>query len=71
MRLTSNVMGEPHNITIPAHKSLKSGTLSSVLRDVASYLQKSKITLQDELFPLARDQLRHGTIRRCGQKGHA
>ena len=51
MRLTSKVMGEPHNITIPAHKSLKSGTLSSLLREVAIYLQKSKQTLQDELFP--------------------
>ena len=51
MRLTSKFKGHAHNITIPAHKTLKSGTLASILRDVANYLEKTKQALQDELFP--------------------
>jgi len=50
IRLTSQRQGHPHNITVPAHKSIKSGTLASILRDVSSYLKMSKSDLQGELF---------------------
>lgn len=50
MRLSSVSSGHEHSITIPNHKSLKSGTLSAVLRDVARYLGKTKEEVQTELF---------------------
>ncbi len=36
MRLTSSLQGREHHITIPKHKPLRVGTLSSILNDVAS-----------------------------------
>ncbi len=50
IRLVSTLMGSPHYITIPAHKTLKSGTLNAIIRDIASYLKKSKQDFQGELF---------------------
>ncbi len=50
IRLNSRLQGYDHSVTIPNHRSLKSGTLNSILRDVASYLEKNKQALQDELF---------------------
>ena len=49
MRLTTQRRGE-HHITIPAHKYLKIGTLSSVLNDIASHLKIDKNDLIKELF---------------------
>ena len=49
IRLTTTAKGE-HHITIPAHKYLKIGTLSSILSDVAIHLKINKGDLIKELF---------------------
>ena len=49
IRLTTTVKGE-HHITIPAHKYLKIGTLSSILNDIATHLKMNKGDLVKELF---------------------
>mgnify|MGYP000105987131 CR=1 FL=1 len=49
MRLTTKLEGE-HHITIPKHKTLKPGTLNSILRDVAEHLGVDKKELIKELF---------------------
>ena len=46
IRLRSFAKGAEHHITIPAHENLKVGTLASILRDVAEYLELDR----DELF---------------------
>ena len=50
MRLTSTSQGFEHHITIPKHDSLRVGTLSGVLQDVAAYLGRSRDQIVDELF---------------------
>ena len=50
MRLTSSLKGTEHHITIPRHKSLKVGTLSGIVKDVALYLEIDKQRLIEELF---------------------
>ncbi len=50
LRLTSALKGAEHHITIPAHRSLRVGTLSGILADVASYLEMGKEELAEELF---------------------
>ncbi len=50
MRLTSTYRGEEHHITIPRHASLRVGTLSGILSDVAEYLGIDKAQLVQELF---------------------
>jgi len=50
IRLTSSVKGTEHHITIPAHKQLRVGTLSAILGDIATYLEKTRDTLVAELF---------------------
>ncbi len=49
IRLTTTAKGE-HHITIPAHKYLKIGTLSSILSDVAIHFKTDKGDLIKELF---------------------
>jgi predicted RNA binding protein YcfA (HicA-like mRNA interferase family) len=49
MRLTTTIKGE-HHITIPAHKSLKIGTLSGILNDIAIHFKIEKGDLTKELF---------------------
>jgi predicted RNA binding protein YcfA (HicA-like mRNA interferase family) len=49
LRLTTTQEGE-HHITIPRHDSLRVGTLSSILRDVAEHLGLTKDELTDQLF---------------------
>jgi predicted RNA binding protein YcfA (HicA-like mRNA interferase family) len=49
IRLTSTTYGK-HHITIPAHRPIKIGTLSSILNDVASHLKISKDELLTKLF---------------------
>jgi predicted RNA binding protein YcfA (HicA-like mRNA interferase family) len=49
IRLTTTLKGE-HHITIPAHKSLKIGTLSGILNDVADHFKIDKSDLIKELF---------------------
>lgn len=50
LRLTSTAKRSEHHITIPAHRSLRVGTLSGVLTDVASYLEMGKEELAESLF---------------------
>ena len=50
IRLTSNVQGNEHHITIPAHDPLRVGTLNSILSSVAEYLKKNRQQLMNELF---------------------
>lgn len=50
IRLTSNIMGKEHNITIPKHKDLKIGTLNNILKDISRYLEKDKDYLIKNLF---------------------
>jgi len=50
IRLTSNAKGTEHHISIPRHKPLKVGTLSSILSDLASYLEVEKQKLIEDLF---------------------
>jgi predicted RNA binding protein YcfA (HicA-like mRNA interferase family) len=49
MRLTSTEGGQ-HHITIPRHGSLRVGTLSAILGDVAEHLAIPRQTLMEELF---------------------
>ncbi len=50
IRLTSRYTGEEHNITIPAHKPIKIGTLNNILKEVAEYLGITKGELIKNLF---------------------
>jgi predicted RNA binding protein YcfA (HicA-like mRNA interferase family) len=49
VRLTTTRGGE-HHITIPRHRPLKVGTLSSILKDVAEHLKVSKEELTRKLW---------------------
>ncbi|MET7000005.1 type II toxin-antitoxin system HicA family toxin [Chitinophaga defluvii] len=49
IRLTTDSPGQ-HHITVPNHDPLKIGTLSAILTDVASHLDKTKDELMQELF---------------------
>ncbi len=49
LRLTSS-KGSEHHITIPAHKGLKIGTLSTILTDIASYVKMDRGKLAEDLF---------------------
>jgi len=49
MRLTTTRGGE-HHVTIPHRKSLRVGTLSAILRDVAEHLKIPRQTLLETLF---------------------
>jgi hypothetical protein len=50
MRLTTTTGGE-HHLTIPAHDSLRVGTLSAILAAVAVHHQISREALVARLFP--------------------
>ena len=50
IRLSSSYRGTEHHVTIPDHDPLRLGTLSSILGDVAEYLQKDREQLRKELF---------------------
>lgn len=49
IRLTSNVKGTEHHLSIPHHKPLKVGTLSSILNDLSVYLEIEKQKLIEHL----------------------
>jgi predicted RNA binding protein YcfA (HicA-like mRNA interferase family) len=49
IRLTTQQAGE-HHITIPRHKSLRVGTLSSILKEVAVHLGMERGELTESLF---------------------
>jgi predicted RNA binding protein YcfA (HicA-like mRNA interferase family) len=50
LRLSSAHKGMEHHVTIPAHKELKVGTLHSILREIATYLEIEIADLAKELF---------------------
>ncbi len=49
IRLTTERNGI-HHVTIPSHSSLKIGTLSAVIRDIAGHHEMKKDDLMNELF---------------------
>ena len=49
IRLTTHLKGI-HHITIPAHASLRIGTLNAVLRDIAQHLKRDKADIIRELW---------------------
>jgi predicted RNA binding protein YcfA (HicA-like mRNA interferase family) len=49
LRLTTDRRGE-HHVTIPRHSTLKAGTLSGILSDVAQHLGMEKAALIGKLF---------------------
>lgn len=50
LRLTSQVKGAEHHVTIPAHKTLKIGILAGILADVSRYLEMTREDLARALF---------------------
>jgi len=50
MRLTSTSRGSEHHITIPSHKPLRVGTVSSIVSEVADYLEMGHQQLVEDLF---------------------
>ncbi|HLK02967.1 MAG TPA: type II toxin-antitoxin system HicA family toxin [Candidatus Acidoferrum sp.] len=50
MRLTSNVKGMEHHITIPVHDPLRVGTFSQILSDVSNHLEMTREELLRTLF---------------------
>ena len=49
-RLTRTTGEGSHHVTVPTHRSLRVGTLNSILSDVAGHLGKSKDEVVDELL---------------------
>ena len=49
LRLTTQRMGE-HHITIPAHDSLRIGTLNAILAEIAAHHRVSRDDLLEELL---------------------
>lgn len=49
MRLTTTQQGE-HHVTIPRHSSLRVGTMSAILRDVADHMGIPRQRLVEALF---------------------
>jgi len=49
IRLTTQLKGE-HHITIPNHSPIKIGTLSAILSEVATHVEKTKEEVMQELF---------------------
>jgi len=50
IRLTSTSKGFEHHITIPRHKPLRVGTLSSIVNEIADYFEIERQKLVKELF---------------------
>jgi hypothetical protein len=50
MRLRSTAKGTEHQITIPAHKQLKIGTLAAILSKIARYLEIAREDQARTLF---------------------
>lgn len=49
LRLTTQLGGE-HHLTIPVHSSLRVGTLSAILNEVAQHLKRDRSDLIRELW---------------------
>ena len=50
LQLKTNLRGPDHQVTVPAHKILKLGTLNAILSRVAAYLEMDRSQLTEELF---------------------
>ena len=50
LRLKSTIRGTDHHITIPAHHTLKLGTLNAIISGVATYLEVDRAEILHELF---------------------
>jgi len=50
IRLKSSLRGTDHHVTIPAHHTLKLGTLNAIISGVATYLKVDRAQLLQELF---------------------
>jgi len=50
IRLTAKINGKTHNITIPAHKPIKIGTLNAIINELSNILEISKAELIKKLF---------------------
>ena len=50
LRLKSTLRGTDHFITIPAHQTLKLGTLNAIISGVAAYLEVDCSQFLQELF---------------------
>jgi predicted RNA binding protein YcfA (HicA-like mRNA interferase family) len=49
IRLSTELNGE-HHITIPAHESLRVGTLNGIFSDIAAHFKMSKEELLKQIF---------------------
>ena len=49
IRITTTQNGE-HHVTIPNHRPIKTGTLNSILSEIADHFKISKSDLIDKLF---------------------
>jgi len=49
-RLSANISGKIHYLTIPVHKPVRVGTLHEILKDVAEHLKISREQVIMELF---------------------
>ena len=49
IRLVTSLKGK-HYVTVPNHNSIKMGTLSGIINDVAAHFNKSKEEIINELF---------------------
>ena len=50
IRLTSNLRGTSHHVTVPDHRELRVGTLRGILGDVALHLEMPVEALVEQLF---------------------
>jgi predicted RNA binding protein YcfA (HicA-like mRNA interferase family) len=50
IRVTSNLKGTEHHVTIPAHEEIRIGTLAEILGDVARYVDMDRDELAKALF---------------------
>jgi len=50
IRLTSLARAAEHHVTVPAGNEIRVGTLHTILRDVALYLNMEQAQLLEELF---------------------
>ena len=49
IRLTTQYISQ-HHITVPNHDPIRTGTLASIIADIANHLQKPKEELLEEMF---------------------
>jgi len=50
IRLTRKIEGRDQHITVPNHNPIQIGTLSDILKDVASHLRTSKEEIINKLY---------------------